>query len=104
MIHYPIPNNMTGLIIGKGGENLKRLMSKTGAFVHIPKAPEPGTMERKIQIKGTLAQIEEVKKEIAVLTSNCTSGGRTALQAQLLKEKQQAVSAIQMFLPSTCIV
>lgn len=94
---------MTGLLIGKGGENLKKLMAKTKAVIHIPKTPDIGASERIIQIKGTKSQVADVKREIALLTSSSTYGGRAAAAATLLKEKQQAVAAISMFLPPTCI-
>lgn len=94
---------MTGLLIGKNGENLKKLMTKTKAQIFIPKNPDITSTERTIQIKGTKEQIENVKKEIALLTSTTTSGGRAAIAAAQLKEKQQAVAAITMYLPPCCI-
>lgn len=102
VVDYPIPNNLTGLLIGKNGENLKKLMAKTKALIHIPKAPEVNSTERKIQIKGSKDQVESVKREIALLISNSTYGGRTAASATQLREKQQAVAAISMYLPPYC--
>jgi len=103
MENFPVPNNMVGLLIGKGGENLKALMAKTKARIHIPKVPEPNSTERVIQIKGTKDQVIQTKKEIALLTSTITSGGKAAMAAAQLREKQQAVAAISMYLPPSCL-
>ncbi len=104
VIDYPIPNNMTGLLIGKSGENLKKLMARTKALIHIPKAPEHNSTERIIQIKGSKEQVDAVKREIALLTSNSTFGTKGGPSATLLREKQQAVAAIQMYLPPYCLL
>lgn len=97
---------MKQAILGKKGETVKRLIEKTKAQIHIPKAGTgPNSSERVIQIKGTPEQIEEVKREIAMLTSSSTFGGRSANMsaANFLKEQQQqAVAAISMYLPQYC--
>jgi len=101
VVHYAIPNNLTGLLIGRNGENLKKLMAKTGTYIHVPKASEGGSSERVIQIKGTKKQVDDVKREIALLVSS-NAHGRMGSNAVQLREKQQAVSAITMYLPPSC--
>ena len=39
---FPVPDNMIGLVIGKGGETIKGIHNKSGAHVFIPKECEPG--------------------------------------------------------------
>jgi hypothetical protein len=77
-IDYPIPNMITGLLIGKGGETLKKLMAKTQAQIIIPKVLDFTSPERIIHIKGTKEQIESVKKEISILANSSAYGGRMA--------------------------
>ena len=36
-----VPNSMVGLVIGKGGETLRRLTAETGVRVQIAREPEP---------------------------------------------------------------
>lgn len=75
-------------------------MSTTGALVHIPRTGTPDSSERVITIKGTHEQIEEVKRQIALLTSTSTAGGRAGIAEKAAKEQQQqAVAAISMYLP-----
>lgn len=51
---FPVPDNMVGLIIGRGGETIKNIHHKTGAFVFIPKECEPGSSDRILSISGKL--------------------------------------------------
>jgi len=75
-IDYQIPNMITGLLIGKGGETLKRLMAKTKAQIIVPKVLDYTSPDRIIHIKGTDEQIDMVKKEIDSLARSCTRGGK----------------------------
>mmetsp|Transcript_3542 Transcript_3542/g.6769 ORF Transcript_3542/g.6769 Transcript_3542/m.6769 type:complete len:110 (+) Transcript_3542:525-854(+) len=49
-----VPDSMVGLIIGRGGENIKRLSQSTGVNVQIEKQGEmhEGSMQRKVMLKG----------------------------------------------------
>ncbi len=94
-IEYPVPNNMIGLLIGRGGENLKKFMAKTKTMIHVPKFSEPGRDDRIVQIKGTKEQVDHAKRELDIYT---TTFAKVAAAAQL-RERQQAVSAISMYLP-----
>ena len=63
---FPIPENMVGLVIGnkfiiiiiiiiipgRGGETIKNIHNKTGAYVFIPKECERGATERVLTISG----------------------------------------------------
>jgi len=59
-----IPNNMIGLIIGKGGETIKGINQRSGATVFIPKECEPGKNERKVTISGDPEQVNLAQQEI----------------------------------------
>ncbi|KAG6417096.1 hypothetical protein SASPL_119246 [Salvia splendens] len=59
-----IPNNKVGLVIGKGGETIKSMQTRTGARIQvIPLHLPPGdtSQERTVQIDGTSEQIEAAK-------------------------------------------
>jgi len=60
----PVPDNLVGLIIGRGGETIKGIYSKTGAAVFIPKTCDPGKAERVLVVSGTPEQVELAKAEI----------------------------------------
>jgi polyribonucleotide nucleotidyltransferase len=66
-IDFIIPNQSIGGLIGKGGETLKKMMTKTKAQIIIPRAPDFPHPDRIIQIKGTREQVEAAKKEIEAL-------------------------------------
>eukprot|EP00826_Nyctotherus_ovalis_P064844 TRINITY_DN951_c0_g1_i1.p1 TRINITY_DN951_c0_g1~~TRINITY_DN951_c0_g1_i1.p1 ORF type:complete len:486 (-),score=157.97 TRINITY_DN951_c0_g1_i1:177-1634(-) len=93
-VEYPVPASVVGLLLGKGGENLRKLMARTKASIYVPRGT---AAQRIVQIKGSKAQITQVKKEIDDLISTV---GRSDLNAQA-RNKQQAVEAITMFLPQS---
>jgi len=67
-----VPNNVVGLIIGKGGENIKQLQARTGARIQISK--DDKQPERAITLIGTPDQIERVRAEInMVIVKVCHS-------------------------------
>ena len=37
-IEFPVPANRAGVVIGKGGENIRLIKEKSGAFVQIEKS------------------------------------------------------------------
>ncbi|KAF6138190.1 hypothetical protein GIB67_011030 [Kingdonia uniflora] len=60
-----VPNNKVGLIIGKGGETIKNMQSRSGARIQlIPLHLPPGdtSTERTVYIDGTEEQIESAKQ------------------------------------------
>lgn len=96
-VEYPIPANVVGILLGKGGENLKRLMLRTKASIYVPRG---ATAQRIAQIRGSKAQITQVKKEIDDLIDAVGSAGKAGVSAQA-RNKQQAVEAINMYLPQS---
>jgi far upstream element-binding protein len=69
-IPYPIPNTLTGLIIGKNGETIKQLHNRCGAYVFIPKNIDSSSHERILELSGTEEQIDRAKKEIQKVLNN----------------------------------
>ncbi|KAK9273181.1 hypothetical protein L1049_017988 [Liquidambar formosana] len=78
-----VPNNKVGLIIGKGGETIKNMQTRTGARIQvIPLHLPPGdtSTERTLQIDGTSEQIESAKQLVNEVISenrvrNAAMGG-----------------------------
>lgn len=65
-IELRVPNNMVGLIIGKGGENIVRIQTQLGVNAQIAKEHEmlPGETLRSIVLKGSPANVSEAKSRI----------------------------------------
>ncbi|KAF6159700.1 hypothetical protein GIB67_029958 [Kingdonia uniflora] len=82
--HYQIqvPNEKVGLIIGKGGETIKSLQTKSGARIqlipqHLPEGDQ--SKERIVKVTGDRRQIEiakEMIKEVMSQTVRSSSGGQ----------------------------
>jgi far upstream element-binding protein len=60
----PVPDNLVGLIIGRGGETIKSINQRTGAVVFIPKECDTGKSERFLIVSGTPDQVQQAKQEI----------------------------------------
>ncbi|XP_020695877.1 far upstream element-binding protein 1 [Dendrobium catenatum] len=77
-----VPNNKVGLIIGKGGENIKNMQATTGARIQvIPLHLPPGdpSMERTVHIDGTNEQIELAKQMVNdVISENRPRNSQTS--------------------------
>lgn len=65
-LELKVPNNMVGLVIGKGGENILRIQSQLGVHAQIAKEHEmlPGETMRSITLKGTPGGVAEAKTRI----------------------------------------
>ncbi|AES93870.2 far upstream element-binding protein 2 [Medicago truncatula] len=80
-IQIQVPNEKVGLIIGKGGETIKSLQTKTGARIqlipqHLPEGDD--SKERTVQVTGDKRQIEiaqEMIKEVLSQPIRSSSGG-----------------------------
>ncbi|KAL5713452.1 hypothetical protein ACHQM5_015523 [Ranunculus cassubicifolius] len=70
-----IPNDKVAWVIGKGGETIKNIQSRTGARIQIiPLHPPPGdtSTERSVFISGTQEQIDSAKE----LVTDVVNGNR----------------------------
>ena len=60
----PIEKNLVGLIIGRAGENLRRVENVTGARVQFMDGPETNSSSRHCKISGSRAAVASAKAEI----------------------------------------
>lgn len=76
---FSIPAHKCGLVIGRGGENVKSINQQTGAFVEISRQPPPnGDPNFKLFIiRGSPQQIDHAKQlieekiEVHLIDSQC---------------------------------
>jgi len=60
-----VPDKYVGLIIGKNGENLRTIASRSGTRIFVPRENHhPGSDERIIEVDGDPTSIEICKQEI----------------------------------------
>merc|ERR1712123_538239 len=60
---YPVPDNMVGLIIGRGGDQITKIQADTGCRVAV--VPQPtGSVTRPCTLTGTAEQIEAAKEKL----------------------------------------
>ncbi|KAF9973254.1 hypothetical protein BGZ73_003504 [Actinomortierella ambigua] len=59
-----VPGHLVGLIIGRGGENLKRIERETGCRIQFTQDGAPNDRERFVNIVGTPAGIADAKRQI----------------------------------------
>jgi len=58
---YPVPDNMVGLIIGRGGDQITKIQADTGCRVAV--VPQPtGSVTRPCTLTGTTEQILVTEK------------------------------------------
>ena len=58
---YAIPDNMVGLVIGRGGEQIKRLQMESGCKIRIASEGN-GTPDRMCTLSGSQESIDEAKR------------------------------------------
>jgi len=83
-IELRIPNNMVGLVIGKGGENIHRMQAQTGATIQIAKESEmkPGDTVRSVWLKGSPSAVAEMKIKVDEIINAKINPGGTQSQSQ----------------------
>ncbi|XP_072160379.1 far upstream element-binding protein 1 isoform X2 [Bemisia tabaci] len=59
-----VPQPAVGVVIGKGGEMIKKIQQETGAKVQFQQNREEGPGERRCILQGTPSQIEEARQRI----------------------------------------
>ncbi len=66
-----IPNSVVGLLIGKAGENIKLLQSRTGCNIQVTRDTDmaPGTNMRPVHLIGNPQQVEAAKAEINIIVT-----------------------------------
>lgn len=75
-----IDSNLVGLIIGRQGENLRRVENETATRVQFLTGPESSGPLRQCKISGTRAARDDAKREIyRIITDNGKELGKTQL-------------------------
>lgn len=71
-VEIRVPNNMVGLVIGKGGDNILRIQTQLSVHVQIAKEGDmkPGETLRSIIVKGDQANVTEAKSRIDDIINN----------------------------------
>ena len=61
-----VPNNMVGLVIGKGGENIRVMQVRSGASIQVQKEADarPGATEREIYLSGDPAAVANARQRM----------------------------------------
>lgn len=77
-----IPHAVIGLVIGKGGENIKRIQNETGATVRV----DPNTVDEKgnkvCTITGTRKAVEDAHNQVASVIENASTGKRPRMMVE----------------------
>lgn len=55
-----MPRPAVGVVIGKGGDMIKKIQAETGARVQFQQAREEGPGDRRCYLAGTPKQVEQV--------------------------------------------
>lgn len=81
-IEIIIPHAVIGLVIGKGGENIKRIQNETGATVRV----DPNTVDEKgnkvCTITGTKKAVEEAHIQVSSVIENAATNKRPRTQIE----------------------
>lgn len=77
-----IPHAVIGLVIGKGGENIKRIQNETGATVRV----DPNTVDEKgnkvCTITGTRQAVEDAHNQVASVIENASTNKRPRMAVE----------------------
>ncbi|KAF9148965.1 hypothetical protein BG015_009272 [Linnemannia schmuckeri] len=71
-----VPGNLVGLIIGRGGENLKRIERETGCKVQFSQDGSSNDRERFVNIVGQPAGIADARRQIQEIITSSQTGER----------------------------
>lgn len=76
-----IPHAVIGLVIGKGGENIKRIQNESGAAVKVDPNPIDERGNKLCTITGTKAAVEEARIQIECVIEGSGNNKRPRMQA-----------------------
>lgn len=92
-IEIIIPHAVIGLVIGKGGENIKRIQNETGATVRV----DPNTVDEKgnkvCTITGTKQAVEEAHNQVSNVIENAASNKRPRMQTEGSEQYRMKIPA-----------
>lgn len=94
---FSVPNEVVGIIIGRGGATFRQLQEESGCMINIPKDAAPGSPYREITLKGSRLQIEachtSIMRRIEPAMQKMNSG--VSLGAATSQTQQQQAAAYQ---------
>ncbi|KAG5178352.1 hypothetical protein JKP88DRAFT_270499 [Tribonema minus] len=75
-MHFEIPNEMVGVVIGRGGENIQKIQREYGVNIQIAKAQDvrPGATTRPVTLKGPKHSLVPAKAEVDKLIMERQAG------------------------------
>lgn len=92
-IEIIIPHAVIGLVIGKGGENIKRIQNETKATVRV----DPNTVDEKgnkvCTITGTKQAVEEAHIQVANVIENAANNKRPRLHVEGSEQYKMKIPA-----------
>lgn len=92
-IEIIIPHAVIGLVIGKGGENIKRIQNETGATVRV----DPNTVDEKgnkvCTIVGTKQAVEEAHNQVSSVIENAAANKRPRMQTEGSEQYRMKIPA-----------
>ncbi|GBC04151.1 hypothetical protein RclHR1_05540004 [Rhizophagus clarus] len=74
---FKVPNAVVGLVIGRGGENLKRIEKTTGARIQFSQDQPPDVIERRVTITGQVDDVKTARAMIQQLVEDASNGTLT---------------------------
>ncbi|CAG8531299.1 17274_t:CDS:10 [Rhizophagus irregularis] len=74
---FKVPNAVVGLVIGRGGENLKRIEKNTGARIQFSQDQPPDVIERRVTITGQVDDVKTARAMIQQLVEDASNGTLT---------------------------
>lgn len=66
-----MPRAAVGVVIGKGGDMIKKIQAETGARVQFQQAREEGPGERRCYLSGKPVNVEQVNNRPALIKCCC---------------------------------
>ncbi|CAH1759678.1 6947_t:CDS:10 [Entrophospora sp. SA101] len=71
---FKVPNAVVGLVIGRGGENLKRIEKTTGARIQFSQDQPPDVVERHVTVTGLADDVKVARVMIQQLVDDARNG------------------------------
>ncbi|CAG8532298.1 17201_t:CDS:10 [Acaulospora colombiana] len=93
---FKVPNAVVGLVIGRGGENLKRIEKQTGARIQFSQDQPPDVVERRVTITGTPEDVKSAKGMVQQLVEDAINGNSTSR-----RDSQGFSRSITIHIPSS---
>ncbi|CAG8465218.1 5711_t:CDS:10 [Paraglomus occultum] len=93
---FSVPNVVVGLVIGRGGENLKRIEKTTGARVQFSQDQPPDCIDRRVSISGPPEEVRSARSMIRSLVDDAL-----ASQANRRSDYGPSRATVTIHIPSS---